>query len=191
MTSALLMVMFAAYGAAVSSIAGVPAVSLLSDAEAVAGEGADGEAPLLHLFPLEGKGTASPAVIVCPGGGYSGLAMDYEGVDVARWLNSHGIAAFVLEYRVAPHRHPVPLHDAQRALRMVRAQAEAWGVDPARLGILGFSAGARCMGMVMRSSQSAVRLEVSPFPSLPRRIALRGAGRISPKGVESAERWVA
>ncbi len=141
MTSALLMVMFAAYGAAVSSIAGVPAVSLLSDAEAVAGEGADGEAPLLHLFPLEGKGTASPAVIVCPGGGYSGLAMDYEGVDVARWLNSHGIAAFVLEYRVAPHRHPVPLHDAQRALRMVRAQAEAWGVDPARLGILGFSAG--------------------------------------------------
>jgi len=83
------------------------------------------------------------AVIVCPGGGYGGLAFGYEGVDVAKWLNDHGVAGFVLKYR---HRgtgygHPTPLHDAQRAIRLVRAEAKKYGVDPNRIGILGFSAG--------------------------------------------------
>ncbi|HOC67939.1 MAG: Acetylxylan esterase precursor [Candidatus Hydrogenedentes bacterium ADurb.Bin101] len=141
MFTAFVLVLFAVAEATVAPVTGVPAISLLTESEAAAGENAADKAPLLHLFPLTEKGTLSPAVIVCPGGGYSGLAMGYEGVDVARWLNSHGVAAFVLEYRVAPHRHPVPLHDAQRALRTVRARAEEWGVDPARLGILGFSAG--------------------------------------------------
>lgn len=84
-----------------------------------------------------------PAVVVCPGGGYGGLAISYEGHDIARWLNGLGVSAFVLDYR---HRgkgygHPAPLQDAQRAIRTVRARAAEWKIDPAKIGILGFSAG--------------------------------------------------
>lgn len=83
------------------------------------------------------------ATVVCPGGGYGNLAMDHEGEQVARWLNSLGVSAFILDYR---HRgkgygHPAPLQDAQRAIRTVRSRAEQFGVDPQRIGILGFSAG--------------------------------------------------
>jgi acetyl esterase/lipase len=79
-------------------------------------------------------------VIVCPGGGYGGRA-GHEHAPIAEWLASLGLAAAVVDYRVAPYRHPVPLGDAQRAIRLVRANAAAWGVDPQRIGILGFSAG--------------------------------------------------
>ncbi|HLH16284.1 MAG TPA: alpha/beta hydrolase [Bryobacteraceae bacterium] len=80
--------------------------------------------------------------MVCPGGGYSHLAMDHEGDQVARWLNSLGVAAFVLKYRLGPkYHHPVELGDAQRAIRTVRARAEAYRVMPDRVGIMGFSAG--------------------------------------------------
>ncbi len=81
------------------------------------------------------------AVVVCPGGGYQMLA-DHEGRPVAEWLNSIGVAAFVLKYRIAPrYHHPAPMLDAARALRTVRARAAEWGIDPRRIGILGFSAG--------------------------------------------------
>lgn len=86
------------------------------------------------------SGNGVGAVVVCPGGGYSARA-SHEGEPVARWLNTLGVAAFVLDYRVAPHRHPVPLGDAQRAMRYVRHHARSWGVDPDRVGVLGFSAG--------------------------------------------------
>lgn len=84
-----------------------------------------------------------PAIVVCPGGGYGHLARDHEGVQIAAWLNSIGVTAVVLDYR---HRgkgygHPHPLMDVQRALRLVRHNGDAWGVDPARVGVLGFSAG--------------------------------------------------
>jgi acetyl esterase/lipase len=82
------------------------------------------------------------AVVVCPGGGYGGLAMGHEGRDIAKWLTDRGVAAFVLKYRHAPrYRHPAPLQDAQRAVRTVRARAREWGVNPGRVGIWGFSAG--------------------------------------------------
>jgi len=81
-------------------------------------------------------------IVVCPGGGYGGLAMDHEGKQVAEWLNSNGIAAFVLRYRHAPgYQHPVPITDARRAIRTVRANAARWGGDPDKIGVLGFSAG--------------------------------------------------
>jgi len=80
------------------------------------------------------------AVVVCPGGGYS-IRAEHEGAPVARWLNRLGIAAFVLDYRVAPHRHPVPLNDAKRAIRTVRANADRWNIRCEAVGILGFSAG--------------------------------------------------
>ena len=82
------------------------------------------------------------AVIVCPGGGYTNLASNHEGRQVANYLNSLGIAAFVLKYRLGPrYHHPVEIGDAQRAIRMVRAKAADWRIAPDRIGILGFSAG--------------------------------------------------
>lgn len=81
------------------------------------------------------------AMIICPGGGYGGLVTGPEGTGIAQWLNQHGIAGIVLEYRL-PHGRPfVPMLDAQRALRTVRSKALAWGIDPKRIGITGFSAG--------------------------------------------------
>ncbi|MEC8653146.1 MAG: alpha/beta hydrolase [Planctomycetota bacterium] len=99
--------------------------------------------PRLLVWRAPRSDAATPAVVVCPGGGYGHLAMDHEGKQIAAWLNSIGVTAAVLDYR---HRgkgygHPAPLQDAQRALRTVRANAEAWRIDPARTGVLGFSAG--------------------------------------------------
>ncbi|MDF2925927.1 MAG: esterase/lipase-like protein [Paenibacillaceae bacterium] len=96
--------------------------------------------PAITPYLAEGAEGPVPAVVVLPGGGYHTRA-PHEGEPIAKWLNTLGISAFVLDYRVAPYKHPVPLNDAQRALRHVRSQAEAWKVDPSRLGILGFSAG--------------------------------------------------
>jgi acetyl esterase/lipase len=95
--------------------------------------------PVITPF-LPKSGSPTAAIVVCPGGGYHRRA-EHEGEPIARWLNSLGIAAFVVDYRVAPHRHPVPLGDAQRAIRIVRSRAGEWNIDPTRVGILGFSAG--------------------------------------------------
>jgi len=81
------------------------------------------------------------ALVICPGGGYGGLVTGGEGHGIAAWLNGHGITGIVLEYRLPKGRSEVPLLDAQRALRTARFHAKEWGIDPARLGIIGFSAG--------------------------------------------------
>jgi len=96
---------------------------------------------LTPFYPDAGKASGA-AMVICPGGGYGGLA-PHEGEGYARWLNEQGITAFVLKYRLgsAGYRHPVMLQDAARALRLVRANADAWKVDPKRLGIMGSSAG--------------------------------------------------
>lgn len=96
---------------------------------------------LIDLPAPENRNRA--AVVVLPGGGYGGLAMGHEGDDIAAWLNEHGIASFICDYR---HRgkgygHPAPMLDAQRAIRTVRAHAEEFGIDPSRIGVIGFSAG--------------------------------------------------
>lgn len=98
--------------------------------------------PKLICYHLATK-DAGPALVICPGGGYGNLAMGHEGHDIARWANSLGMSAYILDYR---HRgkgygHPIPLQDAQRAIRTVRANAADWHIDPAKIGILGFSAG--------------------------------------------------
>jgi acetyl esterase/lipase len=98
--------------------------------------------PKITLYRAPAAAASGAGIVVCPGGGYGTLASDHEGKQVAEWLNSLGVSAFVLQYRVGPrYRHPVPLQDAQRAIRLVRARAKDFGVDPGRLGILGFSAG--------------------------------------------------
>ena len=107
--------------------------------------GAKGNEPLdiptlTPYLPSKEKATGA-AIIVCPGGGYTHLA-DHEGGPVAEWLNSIGVAAFVLKYRLGPrYQHPAPLLDAARAIRLVRTRAGEWALDPDRVGILGFSAG--------------------------------------------------
>jgi acetyl esterase/lipase len=94
-----------------------------------------------------GKGVPVAAVIIAPGGGHSLLSIDHEGYDVAKFLSGHGVAAFVLKYRLAKEKGSTytvegdELRDMQRAIRMVKARAAEWGVDPARVGVMGFSAG--------------------------------------------------
>jgi acetyl esterase/lipase len=84
----------------------------------------------------------TPAMIVCPGGSYRALASNHEGRQVAGFLNSLGVAAFVLRYRLGPrYHHPTELGDAQRAIRTLRSHAAEWRLDPARIGVMGFSAG--------------------------------------------------
>lgn len=105
----------------------------------------DGDKPKLTIYlPAKERATGA-AVVICPGGGYGHLAMDHEGHQIAQWLNSFGVAGFILQYRHrksgAGYGHPAPLQDAQRAVRIVRARPKEWNVDPARIGILGFSAG--------------------------------------------------
>ena len=102
--------------------------------------------PDIALFLPSKKNSTGEAVVICPGGGYGILAYDWEGSDIARWLNSEGIAAFVLKYRLPGSKSNIvpyksPLMDAQRAMRMVRANAEKWNIDPTKIGIMGFSAG--------------------------------------------------
>ena len=81
---------------------------------------------LTPFFPDPAKANGT-AVIICPGGGYVDLSMTNEGTDEAHWLNGHGIAAFVLKYRVNPYGQPVPMLDGQRAVRLVRFNAKDWG----------------------------------------------------------------
>nr|WP_199081989.1 alpha/beta hydrolase [Pedobacter sp. ASV19] len=102
--------------------------------------------PLLDMYPAPRETDNGTAIIVCPGGGYSGLAIAHEGKEVAKWLNSLGITAFVLKYRLPNDAIMVdkaigPLQDGQQAIRLVRRNAKAWGINPGRIGMMGFSAG--------------------------------------------------
>lgn len=101
--------------------------------------------PTLTLYPAPESSANGAAVVICPGGGYNILAWDLEGTEIAGWLNSIGVTAVILKYRV-PRRdddepHKAPMQDGQRAMRLVRHNAKAWGIDPRRIGMLGFSAG--------------------------------------------------
>lgn len=104
--------------------------------------------PTLSVYLPEPAAAVGTGVIVCPGGGYSQLGLVEEGSQVAQWLTSLGVAAFVLKYRLPkPCRHPDQLHDLQRAIRMVREHASEWRIHPDRVGALGFSAGGHLVSM--------------------------------------------
>ncbi|MCF8226045.1 MAG: alpha/beta hydrolase [Bacteroidales bacterium] len=104
------------------------------------------QVPDIQVFLPAKKNRTGEAVVICPGGGYHILAYDWEGEDIAKFFNSKGIAGIVLKYRLPTSEaqvepHLSPLMDAQRAMRMTRHHAEAWGIDPGKIGIMGFSAG--------------------------------------------------
>jgi acetyl esterase/lipase len=102
----------------------------------------------VHL-PEPGKATGS-AVVVLPGGGYGGISMDFEAVHAAQFLTDNGVAAFVVRYRHAPRfRHPLPMEDARRAIRLVRSRAAEFKIDPNRIGLMGFSAGGHLASTVI------------------------------------------
>src|SRR5581483_9678005 len=101
--------------------------------------------PTITVYPAPKEKNTGAAVLVFPGGGYNILAYDLEGTEVCEWLNSIGITAVLVKYRVPEPagvpRYQAPLQDAQRALGIVRSHAKEWKLDPQRIGVLGFSAG--------------------------------------------------
>jgi acetyl esterase/lipase len=102
----------------------------------------DADKPTLTIYLPYGRDAVGTAIVVAPGGSYTHLASNHEGRQVANWLNSLGVAAFVLKYRLGPrYHHPIELGDAQRAIRLVRARAAEFKVSPERVGMMGFSAG--------------------------------------------------
>jgi Esterase/lipase len=151
----------------------------------------DKDKPSLTRYLADPATVNGTAVVVCPGGGYSNLAMDHEGKQIAEWLNKLGISAFVLKYRLGPkYHHPIELQDAQRALRTVRSRAQEFHVAPNRIGIWGFSAGghlASTAGTHFDSGDAA-----APSPDGPRELAagFHGSGlsgdqfyRLGPRGL--------
>ncbi len=103
----------------------------------------DNDQPRLEIYRPDKAKANGTAIVICPGGGYGGLAADHEGTQPALFFNNLGVTAYVLFYRLGTHgyRHPVMLGDAQRAIRLVRSRAEQDGIDSGRVGIMGFSAG--------------------------------------------------
>ncbi|MBL7219951.1 MAG: protease inhibitor I42 family protein [Phycisphaerae bacterium] len=97
--------------------------------------------PAIDVYlPPKAKQTGTTMVIYC-GGGYGAVCIGSEGIPMAKWLNAHGIAVFMVSYRCSPYRHPIPHWDVQRAIRLVRSRAKEFGVKTNRIGIMGFSAG--------------------------------------------------
>jgi acetyl esterase/lipase len=119
-----------------------PAITLWANGAPGALGTADVDQPIITPY-LPPEGTANgTAIVIFPGGGYQHLSMVKEGSDVANWLASTGVTAFVVRYRLGPtYHHPIELGDAHRAIRIVRSRASEWRIDPRRLGIIGFSAG--------------------------------------------------
>jgi len=119
-----------------------PAIPLWPDGAPGALGSAEKDIPTLTPFLPDPAKASGAAIVVCPGGGYGGLAA-HEGRDYALWLNQHGVAAFVLKYRLGSngYRHPAMLNDVSRAIRTVRSRAGEWNVDPKRVGVMGSSAG--------------------------------------------------
>lgn len=116
--------------------------------------------PTLAVYQPDQAKKTGAAVVVFPGGGYTILAMDLEGTEVCEWLNSIGVTGVLVKYRVPARkgmpRYAAPLQDAQRALGLVRTHAAEWGIDPHRVGVLGFSAGAHLSAALSNNYESRV-----------------------------------
>ena len=148
--------------------------------------------PSITPYLVRGAKAPTAAVIIAPGGGHALLSIDHEGYDVAKWLSGHGVAAFVLKYRLAHEKGSTytvegdALADMQRAIRMVRSRAQEWQIDPDRVGVMGFSAGGELAALastrfsqpnpaapdaVDRESDKPA-FEVLMYPGLPKELKL-------------------
>ena len=125
------------------------------------------DTPTLTAYLPEADKASGAAVVVCPGGGYGGLAA-HEGPDYALFLNQHGVAAFVLKYRLGKdgYRHPAMLNDVSRALRLVRAKAADWKIDPKRVGVMGSSAGGHLASTVLTHFDGGKADATDPIESM-------------------------
>ncbi|MFN6139481.1 MAG: alpha/beta hydrolase [Planctomycetota bacterium] len=122
------------------------------------------DVPTLTVRKVESN-SATGALIICPGGGYGGLAMDHEGKQIIEWANSMGLTAVLCDYR---HRgkgygHPAPSQDALRAVRTVRAKASEWNIDPKKIGIMGFSAGGHLVSTVITQFDAGDKDSIDPI----------------------------
>jgi acetyl esterase/lipase len=135
-----------------TGVAADPQTMRLWEGDAPSAAGAEEkDIPTVIVYLPENVQQPIPALVICPGGGYGGLAKDHEGHEIAKWANSLGMAGVIVLYR---HRgrgygHPAPLLDAQRAIRFTRHHAADWKIDPARVGMIGFSAGGHLTSTVL------------------------------------------
>lgn len=126
--------------------------------------------PTITIYPASDEVATGAAIVVCPGGGYEILAYDLEGDEICQWLNEIGVTAVLLKYRV-PRRtglekHTAPLQDVQRAISLVRSKAEELNLDPQRIGVMGFSAGAHLAAMASTSYDKRTYPEVDAADKL-------------------------
>jgi acetyl esterase/lipase len=142
-------------------------IFLYPSTEGIMKPGFDSLAPFMDYYPANSGSNAKTAVLICPGGGYSHLAFEKEGVLPAKFFNEHGIDAFVLNYRLnnakqEGHRYPDQYNDASRAIRIIRSRAGEWHIDPAKTGVMGFSAGGH-----LASTLTTILQEADPTASDP------------------------
>ncbi|WP_319502156.1 alpha/beta hydrolase [uncultured Draconibacterium sp.] len=126
----------------------------------------------LYFYPAPAEKATGTTVVICPGGGYSGLAIRHEGLQVAQWFNSVGITAFVLTYRqpddaIMEDKSIGPLQDGQRAIRLVRRHAKEWGINPEKIGIMGFSAGGHVASTISTHYNEKVYTPVDSISARP------------------------
>jgi dienelactone hydrolase len=142
------------------------------------------QVPQLEVYLPNKRGASGQAVIICPGGGYARLAYDWEGTDIAKLFNAHGIAAFVLKYRLpdsisSTSPDQVPLMDAKQAISIVRARAAEWNINPNKIGIMGFSAGGHLAATLSTHFDQSTRPDFSiliyPVISMEKSIAHMGS----------------
>ncbi len=125
----------------------------------------DKDKPTMIIYLAPKEAATGAAIVICPGGGYGGLAIGHEGHDIAKWMNDRGVSAFICDYR---HRgkgygHPAPMQDAQRAIRIVRSRAKNYGIDPAKIGVIGFSAGGHLASTVSTHFDAGNAEDVDPI----------------------------
>lgn len=146
-----------------------------SDEKGIMISGFDSLEPFIDYYPAKQSSTNKTAVLICPGGGYSHLAWEKEGVVPAKFFNEHGIDAFVLSYRLnngkqQGHRYPAQYNDVTTAIRTIKSKASDFGIDPEKLGVMGFSAGghlASCAGTMLLDANPNATNPLEKFNSKP------------------------
>lgn len=148
----------------------------------------DKDQPTITVF--QAKDPNGVAIIMCPGGGYSHLAINHEGFDMAPWFNAQGITYIVLKYRMPNGRFEIPLSDAEQAIRMVRKRAEEWKINPNKIGIMGASAGghlASTLATHYGSEETRPDFQILFYPVITMKQGTHGGSRNNLLGKEPSE----